>query len=348
MILYSGILAVMFVELVLLGCKKEDTNHSSFMSVYETTCLKGICAFAVVLCHIFAYYNQGIAMKVFNKSAFIPVAMFFLFTGYGLIISVDKKENYLDGFLVNRLGKLYLPLWSSLIINEMLRFLLNSKREYSFLTIIRDISGLNAVWFFAVIIIYYIAFFSIWKITRGNRAVTVLIIFTILQCVGCCLLKMGKQYYTSSFGFVLGMLLAREKKNDFSNLKKLVYTVKNNKSLWILIMVAVAVSGVAYYRYHDAIFIGQLLLRNLLGIVIVSFILMFLYHYKIGNHFSEILGRYSYEIYLLHPTAILSVRTGRLCTLPPWCQVIAIIVITIAEAVILHELSKRFLSLKRG
>lgn len=348
MILYSGILAVMFVGLVLLGCTKEDTNHSSFMSVYETTCLKGICAFAVVLCHIYAYYNQGLAMKIFNKSAFIPVAMFFLFTGYGLIISVDNKENYLDGFLANRLGKLYLPLWGSLIINETLRFLLHSKREYSFEMIIRDISGLNAVWFFSVIIIYYIAFFSIWKITRGNRAVPVLIIFTILQCVGCCLMKMGKQYYTSSFGFVLGMLLAKEKNSDFSNLKTLVYKVKNSKSLWILIMVAVAVSGVAYYRYHDAIFIGQLLLRNLLGIVIVSIILMFLYHYKIGNRFSNILGKYSYEIYLLHPTVILSVRTGWLCTLPTWCQVVAIIVITIAAAFALHNLYMWFFSLKRG
>ena len=230
----------------------------------------------------------------------------------------------------------------------MLRFLLNSNREYTFLTIIRDISGLNAVWFFAVIIFYYIAFFAIWKVTRGNRAVNVLIIFTILQCVCCCLLHMGKQYYTSSFGFVLGMLLAREKKNNLSNLKKLIYTIEKNKSLWILIIAAVALGSVVYYRYHDAIFIGQLLLRNLLGIIIVSFILIFLYHYKIGNHISEILGRYSYEIYLLHPTVIISVRTGWLCILPSWCQVVAILLITIAEAIVLHKLSKVFLSLMRG
>lgn len=350
MILYSGMLALLFAGMILLGCEKEDTDHSSFMSVYETTCLKGICALAVVLCHIYAYYNQGIAMKVFNKSAFIPVAMFFLFTGYGLIVSVENKKNYLDGFLINRLGKLYLPLWGSLVINEALRFLLNSKREYSLLTIIRDISGLNAVWFFAVIIVYYLAFFSIWKITEGKGAVNILILFTVLQCIACCLLNMGKQYYTSSFGFVFGMLLAKEKKNNFANLKRRIYTVKENRLFQFLLMTIVAVSAAAYSRYHDAVFIGQFMLRNLLGIVIVSAILFFLYYYKIGNHISETLGRYSYEIYLLHPTVILVVRTGRLCTLPSWCQVAIIFAITIAEAAILHEMCKRFfsLTLKKG
>ena len=347
MTIYSGILALLFCCVVLLGLKK-DLTHRNFMSVYETRCIKGICAFSVVLCHIYAYYKQGIALKIFNKIAFIPVALFFLFTGYGLIISAENKKNYLNGFLTNRLGKLYIPLWCSLLINGILRFILNSKREISLLTIIRDVLGLNSIWFFFVIIIYYIVFFLIWKITNGKRAVTYLIVFTIMQCLVCSLLNMGKQYYTSSFGFVIGMILAREKNTNYFNLKRLVKRFTYTKFNWAFIVATVTMSVIAYFRYHNQIFVGQLVLRNLLGIFLVSIFLIFLYYYKIGNHFSSKLGKYSYEIFLLHPTVIIAVRTGRLCTLSPSCQVAIILLITFIEAVILHHLTRYILNFKRG
>lgn len=336
---YSGAAAILFAALILCGCEREDSAHSGFLSKHETICIKGICAVEVVLCHIYAYYHAGIAMKLFNKAAYIPVAMFFLISGYGLVLSADSKRNYISVFLKNRLSKLYIPLWISLVLNAMLRLMLGAKREYAVSAIVKDIVGLNAIWFFVVIVIYYLCFYFVWKITKGKNSVAILSILTVLQCVGCCAMNMNKAYYTSSFGFVLGMLLARDKENNWQKIEKIIHEIQTNRILDLIIFVVAAVSCIIYLRYSNTVFVGQLLFRNMLGVLIVCIIMALLYYFRAGNRISEMLGKYSYEIFLIHPTVIICVKSGYLKNFASWCQIIVILALTFIASIVLHKIS---------
>ena len=72
---------------------------------------KFLAALAVVNGHIFLFGNyDGILVRFMNLGA-CCVALFFFFSGYGLVFSYRKKGNdYLKSFLTHRLGKVVLPL----------------------------------------------------------------------------------------------------------------------------------------------------------------------------------------------------------------------------------------------
>lgn len=343
MTLYSGILFFSFIFLLFAGCKKEDGAHSGFLSIHETQCVKGLLAFEVLLCHIYGFYHKGIAMYLFNRMAYISVAMFFLFSGYGLVHQAGRKEDYLKSFLPRRLSKLYIPLWLSLVVSALIYALLGVERDYSAETIVKDILGLNAIWFFFVIVCYYIAFYFVWRITKGKHALGILAVLVVLQCVLCAALRMDQHYFTSSFGFVLGMLLAEHQGKNSPLLPKLLSPRRWNRYAMLVPALILVICGVVYWKLHESVFAWQLLCRNLVGIMIVFIILVFLYHHQIGNKATELLGSISYEIFLIHPAWILSVGTGYTASLPSGVQVALIIGLTILSSCILHRIGQGIL-----
>lgn len=58
--------------------------------------------------------------------------------------------------------------------------------------------------------------------------------------------------------------------------------------------------GVSYLKFKQVVFSGDYVLRILLGIALIMWVSSVTYRIKIGNKFSKLLGRISYEIFLLH------------------------------------------------
>lgn len=95
-----------FLVLVLvLGCKiaKKGEFHEDFMEYSVVKGLQGFAALGVILHHVtqevtqYGRYYKGV-INVFVDAGVLFTGLFFFFSGYGLIVSLKNKENYLNGF----------------------------------------------------------------------------------------------------------------------------------------------------------------------------------------------------------------------------------------------------------
>ena len=84
------------------------------MSKEYTKCMRGILTILVVLHHLYQYSglvsNRYIGL-ILQTTGFLCVAMFFFYSGYGLLLS-SRSEKYIDTFLRKR----FIPLYSFYVV----------------------------------------------------------------------------------------------------------------------------------------------------------------------------------------------------------------------------------------
>lgn len=338
----------MLFLLTLVVSLRPDKEHEAFLSIESSKSLRGLLAVVVFFCHIYAYYPVGLSLRVFNAIGYIAVALFFLLAGYGLVISASEKKDYLSGFLFKRLSKLYIPLWISLVIVGLFSAVMGAGGELTAERVVRDILGLNAIWFFTIIILYYIVFYLVWRYVPTKFRMRTISAFVGLQCVACFAMNLNMHYYTSSFGFLLGMVLANEKEKNHPVLTKFdnLTTAKKTRVLFLLEVVTFC-SLICYALYQEVPLVGPLLLRNAAGICLVLNIILILWYVKIGNRVSCFLGELSYEIFLVHPGVLAAIKTACGSKMPWGAQVALVIIYTIALSMIVHYLTARIFKLIR-
>lgn len=104
----------------------------------------------------------------------------------------------------------------------------------------------------------------------------------------------GATWCPEIFGFIWGIVLFRFRDRFLSFIK--------NKwaAKCIIICLIAGVLGVGYLKLKTVVFLGDYLLKILLGVAITAFILALNAHIYIGNKTSCFLGTISFEVYLLH------------------------------------------------
>ena len=79
------------------------------MSLEATSAIKGIFAVLILYSHIESYLSisenwYDVAFtKVKNYHGQLIVAMFFFYSGYGVMFSIMRKQNYAKSFFKNRI-----------------------------------------------------------------------------------------------------------------------------------------------------------------------------------------------------------------------------------------------------
>lgn len=81
---------------------KKDDN--AFFGKDYTTELKGLCCLIVIYVHVPVAYRNPIQDAI-GSFAYICVTLFFLISAYGMMLSAERKEEYLRHFWRNRLGR---------------------------------------------------------------------------------------------------------------------------------------------------------------------------------------------------------------------------------------------------
>ena len=93
--------------------------NDDFTSLDAMKSLRGFAAMGVILHHISqeeVFQKSGVLSPFVNAGAYF-VAIFFFCSGYGLIKSLNTKENYLKGFIRNRIVKtIVVPFYVNVII----------------------------------------------------------------------------------------------------------------------------------------------------------------------------------------------------------------------------------------
>ncbi len=95
---------------------RNKTVSSDFISIGQSKMIQASACIAIILHHItqdVTVYGSSYKgpVTMLNYIGIFFTALFFFFSGYGLITSLLTKSDYLDGFLPKRLPTVLIPFW---------------------------------------------------------------------------------------------------------------------------------------------------------------------------------------------------------------------------------------------
>ena len=277
----------------LLKNKKDD---KAFFGKDYTNALKGLCCLIVIYVHV--GHVQGNALQeTIGSFAYVAVTLFFLFSAYGMMLSVERKETYLRDFWRNRLVALLIP---CLLINVVSFGLGIVKSGEYHLSALYQLNGYVAVLLQWCVWFYIVEWCRV-KWFAEKKILTEWILIAGVVVSSLCLyffvdaeVSAQAGWCFERMGLVWGVLLYRY----FGMIKEWM-----SKHYWAKVVVLTllgGVLGVAYLKYKVVYFWGAYLLKIVLGLVLIALLFTATSGRQWGNKVSQWLGDVSYEVYLSH------------------------------------------------
>ena len=273
---------------------RSESSFSHFMSKEQTSMIQAAACICIILHHVtqqatsylisFAY-----PVTLLNNTGFIFTSLFFFFSGFGLLTSLQLKPDYLDRFLCRRLPAVLIPFWMSNLLGVILHALLYGMHS-SLPVLLCRIFGLLLIngngWFFVEIVFLYLLFYVLFRFVKRRdtalfllcAAVFLLILYSFSQGHDPSSAQVhwfrGEWWYNSTAAFLFGLLFSR-----FYN------PVKE----WL-------------HRYHFILTAVSLMLFIATFCLSVRAVNRYGYYHEPGTSFA----RYSAAVTLLSQTAVVS------------------------------------------
>ncbi len=303
------IFIVIFVLALFWSMRK--SGDDKFFSSSVTQELKGFAILAVVFSHV-GYFLVADHRFLFPLSimAGVGVNLFLFLSGYGLSVSALAKPRSIGKFYVDRLSKLYVPMWICLGLFLILDFcLLGVRYEWSLIArsalgyfdhadIYRDIN--SPLWYLSLMIGYYLIFPLLWirKAPWLSALMIYILTYYALASEPEFLKNVQGLWQSHLLAFPLGMVLATWVANSGA-LERVVLRVKKwHWSLYGLVIVAL-VATIAYTAYYSGVGKG-LVIEERMGLLTMGLVLALFLIKKAEFRLLSVFGLLSYEIYLLH------------------------------------------------
>lgn len=258
--------------------------------------------------------------------------LFFAMSGYGLVYSYIKNENYIDGFLKRSLLKLFIPYFIALVAFVVYRFiegidqfeLFKTKGLYSFVP---------TSWYIYVLGYFYVFYFVIFRYCKKNMTVKVLLLCCSIFAYCFIAPRIGVESwrYNRCPGFCIGALMALANSTIIERF--------NKKHIFCLLSML----------FIATCFILKFSMVKLFSPVVYSMALLFLFlsmylfdlpkclkESKIINFISSI----SLEMFIIQYIA-LYVVVDDLAIKSTWFAIVLVFVIDIACAYLMNFMVKR-------
>lgn len=100
------------------------------------------------------------------------------------------------------------------------------------------------------------------------------------------------------FGFVWGLFLLSKKEEIYD------WIMKNWQKKVMIGFIGTLMIGICYLKFENILFLGDYVLKIILGLAIIFFVLILNTRINLNNRISRMLGKISYETYLLQWTMI--------------------------------------------
>lgn len=257
--------------------------------------LKGVCCLVVIYVHFHGAYTNTLQDAI-GSFGYIAVTLFFLISAYGMMLSSERKKDYLNHFWRNRLVALLIPCLCVNLVGIALNFVEGSSEWHA----IYQING-----YVKVLLQFCLWFYIIelckrkWFPKRHQLGDCILIAGIVISSIFLYLFIYDDSSSTAGWcfermGLVWGILLNRY----YQPFVKWMDSHRCIKA--VLLCVVSAVLGIAYLKYKMVWFWGAYLLKIVLGLFIILFLFTASSNRKIGNRFGLWLGNISYEVYLCH------------------------------------------------
>lgn len=317
------ITTIIFSVLIIITIFRANYGkNENYLGKNQTRAIRGICCIIVIMVHIPGEYSNRI-QDLIGSFAFICVTLFFMFSAYGLVVSMQKSENYLQTFWKKRVTALVVPM---LIVN-CLNVAVNKLS-------IREIIAIDG--FVLMLFLCYILFYSVMKGIKGTLKLKTVLLAVSILAMSVILFLVEKKipltvWPVPAMGFALGALIAVNKES--------VQRLIDFRSAPIVSLGLCIVVGLFYLKCKDIYFLGNYIIRLLLECCAVWLILVISRRIEINGRCIRALGEISYEVYLIHGCIILWLcdkSTG----ISSNSFIGMVLIITITLAVIVHYLAQ--------
>lgn len=288
------LLVIFFCVMILYGIKiaKRKVFFSNVLNYHNSLAIRGICAIEIMLGHI-GIRTESIWLFPFRKAGILFVGIFLLLSGYGLIYSLENKTDYLNSFLLKRVGAIFIPAYFVYLLGGFCSLNIDKVSGFQVLKYIFLFKFFeNNNWYIFEILGFYFLFYILYKNLHRKTANIVLVVITFLFVIIAFLTGVDAPWYGSTLCFPLGVIYGQYQ-NQFDNMLKKNYLFK-------IIACSFTVFGfiLLFFVTGEGSFWGDLVARNIASTVFSVLILLILFKVKLGKVFC--LGGLSYEIFLIH------------------------------------------------
>lgn len=293
------ILFILLAILTLCGVRYSKF-HEDYLSLSATNAVKGVFAVIILYRHMPEYMHFSDSwldqsfVAIDSYLAQLIVAMFLFYSGYGIMLSVAKKPNYIDSFFKNRIIKILTHFDIAVLSFILLQLCLGkmySRGEY-LLSWIGWFSVGNSNWFiFDILALYLITWTVLLFHTYIKRISNTSIIFMHLLLVaslwgGLYILKPGRHWWIDTLlTYPFGMLYAVNKQRIDKFLR--------NTSSYFLALSALLVTFVVWHYY---MWVDQYGICSCIFCMLISVLTM---RFQFNNKALQWLGTYAFAIYIM-------------------------------------------------
>lgn len=280
-----------------------NTFKQNYLSPATTNCLKGIMALIIVAGHIrdnLIWLNDTFLGQLLTISGYLCVAVFFFFSGYGLMFQYRQRgQTYVDGFPKRRLLDIYAKYLLLIALYATAHILYGSIPTVPILVHSLLFGGtlVYAGWYLQAVLVLYLFFWLVVKFVPNkpmwHGAGFVLSLFA--YCGLCWALGCSLMWYQSILGFFLGLIVAYNKETIDAHL------AKRHTDVWMLLL-SLIICG-AFLVGSKLAVLGTLitvLSKTMAAPFFVMFAILSLRFIKIQNRVTTWLGKLSFEIYVIH------------------------------------------------
>lgn len=294
------------MDIILLACLimsayKINFSKNSFykdsFSRENTTVISGIFVILVFLSHFSSYIvDDPVIYPLFTKvSGQLIVAPFLLFSGYGVMKSIEHKgDTYIRSFGIKRIFRVWCHFTLAVCVYLAVAVIWGTK--YNMRRILLSFIGLSSVgnsnWFmFTLLCVYLMTMISGLILIKRKRTVPFAV--AVLIVVFMFVMKqrgMSYYYYDTAFAYAFGMFyeLYEDRIQKF-------FTKNNTVYIACFLIIGVVFIAASLWRSHTH-WISSFI------VWVTSFcVLLMLFSLKVksNNSLLLILGRYSFEIYIM-------------------------------------------------
>ena len=310
-----------------------------FFSKDYTTILKGLCCIIVIYVHVKSPYDN-VLQDAIGSFAYVCVTIFFLISAYGMMMSVERKKNYLKHFWRNRLISLLIP---CLLVNIIAMGLGCVKNECDF-SILWNLNSYVAVllqwcvWFYIVELLKKHFFPTNNVLTDSILIAGVLVsslynyFFIVVEVsaeAGWCFERVG---------LVWGVILYRY-------FDRIVEWMDKSRMVKVMVLgVLSVISGVAYLKFKMVFFWGAYLLKITLGLVLILLFFTVTSNRIYGDKMSWWLGSVSFEVYLSHHMVMSAIENWLPKGVSSGMFIFFTVLITLVFSTIIHFMGKRIVN----
>lgn len=306
------VLVILFILVILFGIKFTKDNEE-YLSLKTCNSIRGILALIVLFHHIAQRIDSGFLFFEFANLGFLPVSVFFFFSGYGLMKKHISEENYSKGFIKKRIPSLLIPY----VIVIFLYWLMYAcyGDVYSIGDMIEILSRgyiiASASWYIVDIIILYFVFYLSMKLFKKNNWLIILsnVLFNILLMVLFKNIGWGEYWYNTILISNLGMFWAFKEENIIKFI---------NKSYYLVLPMIVLLFGVLWTNRSLIVKLlnfdfSSVLVTTIIGILFTLIVLFISRKFIIGNKILDFVGKISLEVYLLQGIFVyIFIKSGRM------------------------------------